>query len=387
MITVPWLIVQAPRGEQVFGYATAGVTLLLVFFLPYYGWVLDRFSRKRVLLAGEAVAIGATTFFTLLAFLADGLQLWHLVALYTVGTVYWSIHYPALFALNQEIFERDQYAQLASLAEIQGQTASVISGGLAAFLIGRIDLSWMVLGSLVLFTASFALFASVPYPPSVARIPSTASAWVQVGEGLRYLAERPRFGLFLTCAFLPFAGVMIGNFLFPIYASRTLGAEAWVFGAVEVTFALGAVTAGFSIRRLSGALGNFRTMAITVAVCALSAAGLALFPDVVLYLFLGATFGWGNAGSRVARSTILLQQVPNALIGRVNVLFNLFERLLRTVVLSAITAKVSATGPQFGFGLIAIMTGLAWLGVMASRRAVPEEEVSPAREARSVPVK
>jgi MFS family permease len=42
MIAVPWLIVQRPGGAQAFGYATATVTLALVFLLPYYGWIVDR---------------------------------------------------------------------------------------------------------------------------------------------------------------------------------------------------------------------------------------------------------------------------------------------------------------------------------------------------------
>lgn len=385
MIAVPWILVQQPGGEALFGYATALLTLVLVFFLPYYGWLVDRFPRKRMLLAAQLFALGSTAVLAAAAWVHGKFEPWHLVGLYSAGTVYWTIHYPALFALNQEIFPREQYAELASYAEIQGQTASVVSGALAALLLDRAPLGWITGGSLVAFVGSLALFASVPYAPLVARAPSGLSAWAQVAEGVRFFTRRPRFGLFLAAAFVPFIGIMIGNYLFPIYAHRTLGASAWVFAAGEITFAVGAIGAGFTIPLLMRARGSFRTVALAVGVCAASAALLAAWPAVALYLVLNATLGWGNAGARVARSTILLRHVPNALIGRVNVLFNLFERIVRTLALGAITGLVTARGPQLGFGLVAGLTGVALLAVLLTRDAVPAEELAPGGEA--VPAK
>ncbi len=371
MIAVPWLIVNRPGGPAIFGYATAGITLVLVFLLPYYGWIIDRSSRKRVLLAGELLGLGATALFLGLAAMAGRFETWHLTGIYTAGTLYYTIHYPALFAFNQEIFAHNQYAELASVAEIQGQTASVISGALAALLIDRVDLWYIMLISTATYTVSWWLLLGIPYVSDPSRQRSAASAWSQVGEGVRYFATVPRFALFLLCAFIPFVGIMVGNYLFPIYTSQTLGAPAWVFGAGEVAFAFGAIGAGFSIRPLADWIGHYGTVLLTVGASCAAAAFLVVLPSIALYFVLNALLGWGNAGSRVARSTIMLQTIPNALIGRVNVLFNLLERLLRTIILSVLIARVEQFGAQFGFGVIALLTGAAWFGVLASRRYVP----------------
>ncbi len=371
MIAVPWLIVQRPGGERIFGYATAAITLALVLLLPYYGWLLDRHSRKAVLLAGEAFGLLATTAFLALAMVRGEFATWHLVGIYSAGTLYYTIHYPALFAFNQEVFEPAQYRQLAGLVEVQGQTASVIAGGLAAVLIGRVDLSLLLGLSTASYLLSFFILRPLPYARAPDRTPSKLSALRQIGEGWRYLGERPGFALFLFCAFIPFVGVMVSNYLFPIYASRALQAGPAVFGAGEVTFAVGSILAGLTIPRLTESIGSYGTMLLTVAMFALAAALLAIFPAVALYLLLNAMLGWGNAGSRVARSTIILTAVPNSLIGRVNVLFNLLERLLRTLILLYLTSQVERLGAPFGFGLVAVMAGLAWLGVLASRKSVP----------------
>jgi MFS family permease len=374
MIAVPWLIVQRPGGAQAFGYATATVTLALVFLLPYYGWIVDRYSRKTVLLAGELFGLLATSGFLALALWRREFATWHLVGIFTTGTLYYTIHYPALFAFNQEVFASSQYRQLAGLVEVQGQTASVVAAGLAAFLIGRVDLNLILGFSTATYAASFWLLRPLPYARSPDRPHSNLTALGQINEGWRYLSERPGFALFLVCAFMPFVGIMVSNYLFPIYATRTLLAGPMIFGAGEVTFALGAIFAGLTVPRLSEAIGSYHTVLWTVAMAALATLSLALFPAVGLYLALNALLGWGNAGSRVARSTIILMVVPNALIGRVNVLFNLLERLLRTFILIYLTSRVEVHGAPFGFGLIAVLTGLAWIGVVLSRKSVPAND-------------
>ncbi len=371
MIAVPWLIVQRPGGAWIFGYATAAITLALVLLLPYYGWLLDRHSRKTVLLAGEAFGLLATTVFLALAIFRGEFATWHLVGIFSAGTLYYTIHYPALFAFNQEVFELAQYRELAGLVEVQGQTASVIAGGLAAVLIERVDLTALLGLSTASYLLSFFILRPLPYARSAGRTPSKLSALQQIGEGWRYLGERPGFAMFLFCAFIPFVGVMVSNYLFPIYASRALQAGPAVFGAGEVTFAVGSILAGLTIPHLTESIGSYRTVLLTVAMFALAAGLLAIFPAVALYLVLSAMLGWGNAGSRVARSTIILTAVPNSLIGRVNVLFNLFERLLRTFVLLFLTSQVDRLGAPFGFGVVSVMAALAWIGVAANRKSVP----------------
>lgn len=374
MIAVPWLIVHRPGGAQVYGYAMSAMTLLLVFFLPYYGWLVDRSSRKTVLLAGELFGLFSGALFVTLGLVAGRFELWHLVGIHSAGMLYYTLHYPALFAFNQEIFAREQYGQLASYVEIQGQSASMIAGALGALVLERLPLEWILGGSTLSYVASWLMLRGIPYRPDPNRVPATNPILQQLTEGLHYLATRPRFALFLICAFMPFVGIMIGNYLFPIYTAETLQAPPWVFGAGEMAFALGAIAAGFGTPILTRELGPQRAILLAIALAGLSALTFALVPLVWVYLLGNVTLGCGNASARVARSTIMLESIPNALIGRVNVLFNLFERLARTVCIFVLTGLVATHGAWLGFAFIATLLGLAWVGAWVGR---PEAETDP----------
>lgn len=371
MIAVPWLIVNQPGGGRIYGYAMSAVTLLLVFFLPYYGWLVDRSSRKTVLLAGEWFGLLSGGLFVTLGLVAGRFELWHLVGIQSAGMLYYTLHYPALFAFNQEIFAREQYGQLASYVEIQGQSASMIAGALGALVLEKLPLEWILGASTLTYLASWAMLRGIPYRPDPNRVPATTPIRAQLTEGFHYLAARPRFALFLVCAFMPFVGIMIGNYLFPIYTADTLHAPPWVFGAGEMAFAIGAIAAGFGTPILTRRLGPQRAILLAIALAGLSALTFAFVPIVWVYLLGNVTLGSGNASARVARSTIMLQTIPNALIGRVNVLFNLFERVARTVCIFGLTGLVATHGAWLGFAFIALLLGLAWIGASLGR---PEGE-------------
>lgn len=367
MIAVPWLIVNRPGGPQIFGYAMSAMTLVLVIFLPFYGWLVDRSSRKTVLLAGELFGLFSGALFVALGVAAGNFETWHLVGIQSAGMLYYTLHYPALFAFNQEVFAREQYGQLASYVEIQGQSASMLSGAIGALVLEKLPLEWILGVSTLTYFGSWWLLRSIPYTRDPQRVPATTSVWAQITEGYHYLVARPRFALFLVCAFMPFVGIMIGNYLFPIYTAETLRAPGWVFGAGEMAFAIGAIAAGFFTPGVTRDLGPKRTILLGVGLAGLSALTFALVPVVAIYLLGNVTLGYGNASSRVARSTIMLETVPNALIGRVNVLFNLFERIARTVVIAALTAQVAVYGASLGFAFIALLLGMAWVGALFGR--------------------
>jgi hypothetical protein len=59
-------------------------------------------------------------------------------------------------------------------------------------------------------------------------------------EGLTYFRIRPRLSLVIFGSFLPFLGIMIVNYLTPVFVKDTLQAGPGVYGFGEVFYSLGA---------------------------------------------------------------------------------------------------------------------------------------------------
>lgn len=386
IFAVPWLLVNQPGGNAAFRWITIATTIVLFLIMPYYGAWVDHHSRKTALLASEAWGFVATLAMAVTGLALGGFSTWQLMAIYFAGMLYYTLHYPAKFALIQQMFDRSQYQSLIGLLEIQGQTAMMIAGGLGGVLVAHAPLWVILLFDAATYLASFLLQASLPYeathlmaqasPPASARNAGGAacatrrpSVWSAVAEGWRWLRDRPRLTLFFTCSLVPFLVVMAGNYLFPIYVAQTLRASAVWFAGGEIAFAVGAIVAGFWLPKLIGRHSAASTIPATMLVFLAGLVLLIVFRFPVAFLFAGVLLGFGNAGCRVARSALLLHLVPNEVMGRVNGFYLVFDRVMRTLLVYAMII-IDTQGPPAGYMLLTIVFLFAFAGVLQSRSAV-----------------
>lgn len=406
IFAVPWLLVHEPEGNAAYRWITVATTLVLFGVTPYYGAWVDRHSRKTALLVSEAWGFLATGAMALLGFALGGFAVWQLMAVYFAGMLYYTLHYPAKFALIQQMFDRSQYQALSGLLEIQSQTAMMIAGGLGGLLVAHVPLWAILLFDAATYAASFALQATLPYTAThlanasapgstsaaagsrtaaggattasstvagagaVAPAPTTpTNVWSSVAEGWRWLVARPLLGLFFTCTLIPFVVVMAGNYLLPIYVAQTLRAGPGWFAAGEIAFACGAIAAGFMLPRLIGRHSAADTLPGTMLVFLAGLLLVIVAPFPPAFLAAGLLLGFGNAGCRVARSALLMHLVPNAMMGRVGGFYQVLDRVLRTLLVMAMVV-IDTHGPTAGYLILSAVAVLAFAGALRSRAAV-----------------
>lgn len=376
IVAVPWLLIQRAHGEQLYGYVTIFSTIVLFALVPHYGAWLDRHSRKTAMLAAEVFGAGVTLIMAAWMFVTGAAATWQLLVLYFSGMLYYTLHFPAKFAFVQQIFDRQHYQQLVGLLEIQGQTASMLAGGLAAVMIDHVSLSTILLIDAATYIFSFFVQRTIPYEAT-----HTATARPKTGvladmmEGLRWFGARPKFAVFIFCTLAPFVAVMVGAYLFPIYVQQILHAPAVVFGTGEMAFALGALAAGLLAPRF---LAKSPAATVALSMMTFFVLGLLLLssvPKITAFYLALILLGLGNAGTRVARGSVLLHEVPNVLMGRVNVVIIAVDRVLRTLMQFAAIAVVVRSDAILAYSGLLSFVGLALLLAYFMRAAVPRSTV------------
>jgi MFS family permease len=374
IFAVPWTLVHRAHGSELFRWVTIGTTLVLFILMPYYGAWVDRSSRKVMLLISECFGFLATFSMAVTALTLGRVETWQLVVTYFCGMLYYTLHYPAKFALIQQLFARSQYQSLIGLLEIQGQTAMMAAAALGSYLVDRgVGLSTILFFDAATYATSFIIQSTLPYRATHLESPSAApkksGVWRSVGEGWGWLRARPQLTIFLTCSLMPFIIVMAANYLFPIYVTQTLHAEAKVFGGGEMTFALGAITAGALLPQLIARHSAYRTISATILVFIFGLLVVIFLPFAPCYFLASILLGFGNAGCRVARSAFVLHVVPNEVMGRVSVFYNVFDRLMRTALVAAL-GIIDLYGPQAGFLLLLAVLLASYIGVMRTRSSL-----------------
>ncbi|MGM9943342.1 MAG: MFS transporter [Lysinibacillus sp.] len=362
MIAIPWLLVSSPGGNQILGYITLAMTIFNFIMTPLIGGLIDRVSRKKLLIIGEIAGLLIMLFFSLLGFMNQTYDVWHYIVVCVTGSLYYTIFYPTMFAFTQECFEKQYYKTLNGAMEVQSQLASMIAGGIASILIMKMELQWILLINSLTYLMAIIFFMKVRLVKRSETLLQPVTEQKKMIAGFTYVWKYPIMFYFLLCTTFPFIGVMITNFLFPVYLQQVHNASAWVYGVETMIYCLGAVCAGLLIPIISQKIGNEKTMIISVF-CYTMAISLIVFADIPLFLCLMFFLALGNAGSRVARQTFMMEHIPNEYIGRVDSVIRLIGLFIRVLLLALFTKLVSLQSVIICFVLLSGILCLASISV------------------------
>lgn len=361
MITIPWLLIKESGGETTFGYVSIIATLIMFLLTPFIGQSIDRFSRKSLLLCNEGIGIIVIGMMAIWGFAGQPYHSIHYILIYIAGSFYYLLFYPTMFAFNQEIFQAEHYKSLSGTMEIQGQLTQVISGAAASFLIEIISLKWILLVDMLTFAGAFVLFLCIPYVKKK-EVKKKVTFKKQLFEGIHFMQKRPKFFWFLLATYMPFIGVMIANYLIPVYISDILKASASVYAIEGMMYGVGAVLAGISIPIMMKYVKIEISIVMTMFLYVISITVMIVEPSVMLLYALAIFHAIGNAGTRVARNVLMMEEIPNEVMGRVDSLFRLIGTGIRIVLLMLFTVGVSKVGVMVPFYLLSFILILS-LGI------------------------
>ncbi|MCB2409430.1 MFS transporter [Hymenobacter lucidus] len=376
MLAVPWYFARQ-GASTTFNLVYALVTFASLFWGMYAGALVDRFDRKRVFLVTNIVE-GAI----LLSVAAYGF--WHgsvpmagILLAFTTTVFGYGIHYPNLYAFAQEISRPEDYGRITSTIEIVGQATSVVSGALAALLIEGLPLGgqYQLLGTTITlpfavqawplhqiflldgltYVVAVALIAAIRHRPVILTQVELGTLWKRLRTGITYLREHRTIWIFGLFSFSVFVGLLVElNALMPMYIHNHLQAGAGAFGAAEVAYALGALSAGLFVRRVFLRQPPVRSIIVLMLGAGLGFGAAAATRSVSLFLAFSLVLGFTNAGTRILRVSYLFMHVPNEVSGRVNSIFNVVNVLLRTGFILLFTLPFFARGSNVVWGYAAL---------------------------------
>lgn len=375
MIGIAWYLVEKTGSAQLLGSTMFTSAVLMFFIGPYIGTLIDRFSRKKMLLVENLIGFSVLGALAIWGFFGSYVE-WMLIAIYLVTTFMYQIHYPAQSALVQEGFEPRHYNSINSLLEIEGQTASVLAGGVAGFLLNSYGLHIVILFNALTYLFAFGLLSTMKYTFTLegeAKANQGVNWLGQLGQSWRYIREKRGFMVFGISAMMPFIAIMASNLLKPVYVSQTLKADVSIFSLGEMAYAIGAVAAGILVSllvakmgQLSAIVGNTLLFAIVIVAMVSLPYGWALVASYMVY-------GWCNASVRLIRQSLYMTIVPKRFMGRVMSFFNSVGMMMRLVLIGGFTTMIDYTGAGAGYLVLAGLLLLAAVGIAITMRSMLAE--------------
>jgi MFS family permease len=370
MIGIAWYLVETTGSAQLLGSTMFSSAVLMFFIGPYIGTLIDRFSRKKMLLVENLIGFGVLGALAVWGFFGPYVE-WMLIAIYLVTTFMYQIHYPAQSALVQEGFEPRHYNSINSLLEIEGQTASVLAGGFAGFMLSAYGLHVVVLFHALTYLFAFGLLSTMKYTFTLegeAKSNQSVSWLGQLGQSWRYIQEKRGFLVFGISTLMPFIAVMASNLLKPVYVSQTLKADVSIFSLGEMAYAIGAIAAGVLVSVVVRKMGQLSAMVFNTLLFAVVIAAMVALPYGWALVAAYTVYGWCNASVRLIRQSLYMTVVPKHFMGRVMSFFNSIGMMMRLVLIGIFTVMIDHTGASTGYLVLAGLLLLAAVGVAVTMR-------------------
>lgn len=314
------------------GSAVALTTLTLMFFLPQIflgpvaGALIDRWPRRRVLLAADATTALASALLAVLFWL-DGLQLWHIYLATFIGSLAGAFHFSAMTASTSLMVPAAQLTRVQGANQMLQGLMTVAAPPVGALLVAALPFAAIMAIDVV--TALFAiiplLFIAIPRPPTrPAATAASANLWSEVRAGLAYIWHwSALLWITLLAMGVNLMAAPIGALL-PLLVTKHFQGGALQLAWLELTLGVGMLAGGV----LLGVWGGFRRRTLMFPVgllgIGLSSLGLGLAPADWFWGALLCSFGFGLTSSLLNGTLMAVLQatVDPALQGRVFTVLN-----------------------------------------------------------------
>lgn len=320
MIATSWLVYHLSGSAFLLGVSAFAQQIPFLVLAPLAGVFVDRFDRRRLLLATNFIAaLQAVAMFTVVAL--GVVQPWHLIAGNLVLGLVNAWDAPARQSiLIQLVGGRADLASAIALNSVMMNLARFLGPMVGGILIAAFGERWGFAANAASYLVMLGALSRIPSPrPAGTSMPSGVLRQLLQGARYAYGFLPARCALLLLTA----ASLTIGSYvaLMPWFAREAFHGDSRTLGLLISAAGLGAVTGMVYLALRSGIRGLFGLIGWTAMV---AGAALCLFSfSRSLWLALPALYfvGLGLMLTAASTNTVLQSIVPDELRGRVASLY------------------------------------------------------------------
>lgn len=320
------------------------------------GTLVDRYSPKRLLIAGEFLVVPATLSLVLPANLAELTVAVAFVSFASMIVFNAVASFPPVLTADP-----DRLARANAALDVAFTGAFVIGPAGAAALSTLIGLEAVFVADAATSLVAVALCVGLPQRARRAVADRASSRWREVTAGLRFAYARPRIRHVFAVGAVMWLSIGFFGALEPLYFRETLRADAATLGWVNSVFGLGMATGATLLSRTPQ---RFVTLPRITALSAAAGIGAIVYSGTAsLVVVVAGAALWGSLLGMLAPTVRTLVQVetPDELIGRAMGAMQLHERAGDLSPLAVAPLLAAAFGAQ----TVLIASGVLVLAICA----------------------
>ncbi len=359
-IAISWIVLDMTGSKLALGKLVAISTLPGLVIALYVGTIIDRMNRKRLLVILDLYR-GILTLSIPLLFFIGQFQLWQLYVVSFLSGIAFGIFWPCASAFVQELVPERDYLSANSLLSASYQAGALLGSALGGFVVSWWGAHIALTIDGMTYLVSATLIATANYKPA-SHLHKTEPIWQSFINGLRYMGKRKMI-LFYGCISV-LSDVAIWGALAVLTIALSLdilntGAEG--FGLMDGAYGVGALIATVYAVWATGLFRRKNFLLVAYMISGLTCFFLPDMPSLAWAMVLFLIMGLHNNSARIVSRTIMMELIPNEVMGRAQTILGVITRLL--VILSTLAAGWVAEWSSVAVSL-RVTSGLFWLSMV-----------------------
>ena len=294
-------------------YVLISYMLPLAIVSPIAGVFVDRWRVKRVMIASDLIR-GALVL--LLLWVSDVAQLYTLfVALGAVSSFFG----PAQSVALRTLVAKEKLLAANALMSQAFYTVRLLSPVVAGALVAWLTEKSCFYIDAFSFFFSAAMVSSLLIRREAAHGSNTVKGfWKQLTSGNRFIFTHPSLAFVITSMVSAMFVMSCLSPLFSIYVRDILHSGVFTYGIVSSAVGVGLIAGTAAVNRFGGERSKKSVVLVGLIVCAAGVALLGIFAAIPAAVATTLTMGFGISFVVVAAQTLMQQETPPAMLGRVS---------------------------------------------------------------------
>ena len=378
LVGVSWLVLEVTGSELALGKLMAMATVPGVVLALFAGIIIDKVNRKWLLVVLDLFRMLVVGTFVILL-IQDRFSMTALfITVLLMGTGS-SLFWPTAQAFVQELVSAKDYFHANALLSASYQAGSILGAGIGGVVVHFYGVPTALAFNALTHLISALLISAAPFTRQVVNH-EVESIWQSVSKGFIYFKEKVGVLILGLTTILGDVAIWGALSVLTITISKDVFlAGSWGYGLMDGFYGVGALISTVAVGYMTRLLGRDRSLLL----CYVVAGVMCLFVPISISIYLAAVayffMGLHNNAARICVRTILMEQIPNKIMGRVQTILGVYTRLL--VVASALSAGWITENLSVNTGmiftaihyLVALLGTITILSIPAYKRIFKEE--------------
>jgi len=356
-----WWLTKTTGSATVLATATMIAILPQVLIGPFSGALVDRFSRRAVMIVADGSIALASAWLAYMYF-AGSVEVWHIYMIVAIRAIGGGFHWPAMSASTALMVPERHLTRVAGLNQTMQGVTNIVSPPLGAIFLAILPMHGIL--GIDVATAALAiaplLFIRIPRPE---KAEGRASYIAEVREGFRYVWRWKGLLWVIGIAMLINFAVNPAFSLLPLLVRKHFAAGAIELSWLESAFGIGIVAGGIGLSIWGGFKRRIFTSLFGIVGMGVGVLLVGLLPGSGLYYALGALLlvGLMNPLANGPLIALLQSNVDPAMQGRVLALLGSLVTAMSPLSLALAGPIADMIGIQFWYivgGLTMLVTGI-----------------------------